>query len=146
MQWSLCTCSTCMFILTEALGLEVTWFDAQEQLLSLFQVYSYWANAAISYLCFIRPRYKIRGAPMGQCRVDIYYRCTAFWLLYPILVHLLLKHRGNVFFFFFRQDMVERIALEGRCSYQAKIKVTVYIYIYFFFLRKPSKTQKKIKS
>ena len=36
--------------------------------------------------------------------------------------------------------MVQRIALQGRCWYQAKIKATV-----FFFLRKPSKTQKKDK-
>ena len=55
-----------------------------------------------------------------------------------LLVHLRLKHRGNVFFGY---DMVERIAFQGRCWYQAKIKVTCGI-----FLRKPSKTQKKIKS
>ena len=30
MQWSLRTCSTCMFIRTGALGLEDTWFDAQD--------------------------------------------------------------------------------------------------------------------
>ena len=52
-----------------------------------------------------------------------------------LLVHLLLKHRGNVFF---RQDMVEKIALQVRCWYQAKIKVTCSI-----FLRKPYKKKKK---
>ena len=38
--------------------------------------------------------------------------------------------------------MVERIALEGRCSYQAKIKVTVYIYIFFFFMETIKNTEK----
>ena len=37
LQWSVC--NTCMFILIEDLGLQVMQFDAQDQLLSLFQVY-----------------------------------------------------------------------------------------------------------
>ena len=35
-----------------------------------------------------------------------------------LLVHLRLKHRGNVF----SVDMAEEIAFQGRCWYQAKIK------------------------
>ena len=40
----------------------------------------------------------------------------------PSLVHLRLKHRGNIFF---SVGMEEKIALQGRCCVQAKIKVQV---------------------
>ena len=94
---------------------------------------------------FIRPRYKIRGAPLGRCRVDIYYtlvlfyyRCTVLGYSNLFIGHLRLKHRGNVYIGY---DMVEKIALQGRCWYQAKIKVTV-----FFSRILNHQKHKKIKS
>ena len=76
-------------------------------------------KAAISYLCFIRPRYKIRGAPMGQCRVDIYYtlvlfypRCTAWWLFKPFISSSMAKTSRKRFFRLgFRSHMVWRPGL-----------------------------------
>ena len=62
---------------------------------------------------------------MGRSKVDVYYtlvlfydRCTFFGYSNLLLVHLRLKHRGNVF----SVDMAEEIAFQGRCWYQAKIK------------------------
>ena len=37
----------------------------------------------------------------------------------PLLVHFRLKHRGNVFSFFFSVRMEEKITLQGRCCAQA---------------------------
>ena len=37
----------------------------------------------------------------------------------PLLVHFRLKHRGNVFFFFFSVRMEEKITLKGRGCAQA---------------------------
>ena len=64
---------------------------------------------------------------------DLLYFSTLYhkWNVYsysnPSLVHLRPKHRGNVF----SVRMEEKIALQGRCCAQVKIKI---------FSRKPSKT------
>ena len=47
MQWSLCTCSTCMFILTEALGLEVTWLGYVVEKIALQGRYWYQAKTML---------------------------------------------------------------------------------------------------
>ena len=64
---------------------------------------------------------------MGRCRVYIHYTLVLFYrgALLSCYSNLLLGEFDQ----FFRQDMVEKIALQGRCWYQAMIKVTV---IFFF--------------
>ena len=132
MQWSLSTCSTCMFILKEALGLEVTQFDAHDQLFSLFQVYPYRAKVAISY--FVSSDRDMKSEELlwvgaGSTFIIHWY---SFIVVHCFLAILTFYQFDQ----FFRQDMVEKIALQGRCWYQAMIKVTVF---FFFFFKETSK-------
>ena len=63
---------------------------------------------------------------MGSAFVKRWYYFIISAMFYgysnPSLVHLRLKHRGNVFFFFFSVRMEEKIVLQKRCCAQAKIK------------------------
>ena len=68
----------------------------------------------------------------------VYRRCTAFWLFKPFVSSPLAKTLRNGFFF--GQDMIEKIALQGRYCYQAKIKVTVFFF--FFFKKTITNTEK----
>ena len=64
---------------------------------------------------------------MGRCRVDTCFTFLLF-IIGPffcfcffgysnlLLVHLRLKHRGNVFFFFWLGCMLEKITLQGRSA------------------------------
>ena len=62
---------------------------------------------------------------MGSAFVKRWYYFIISAMFYgysnPSLVHLRLKHRGNVFFFF-SVRMEEKIVLQKRCCAQAKIK------------------------